>query len=213
MKNFNIRFSFLAVLLVLFSMVVFFVQYKKPFVKKKVDIYKLPLEIGEWKAKEIPVDEEVKKILETDSVLIREYSNGKDSVWVSLVYYEDSRVALHLPEGCGLGQGSRIIIRDKLKVSPVELEPFEVVRLVFTSPRGKQVMLYYFENGNIRTSSYTKLRFDMMKNKILSKSSRCALVRVSAPVEISVEKTENLLRSFIEGGFCGHLKQILSFEI
>ncbi len=77
----------------------FVIQSKQSKQKTEIDLSKIPLDIGEWRGKEIPIDKQTKDILETNSVLIREYTNSKDdAISLAIVYYKDSRIAFHLPE-------------------------------------------------------------------------------------------------------------------
>jgi len=199
MQGFRIRYIILIGILSIFSVIIFWIQYKQPVQKINVDISKIPLNIGEWQGEDIAIDKKTKDILETESVLMRKYVKGDNSVWLAIVYYKDSRVALHLPESCYAGQGSHIVKRDKEKIDIPGLKSFYANKLVLKGNKGNQIILYYFETGDIRTGSYQSMRWQMMLNKLKAKSNSGALVRFSMVITDS-SLTSNLetLERFIK---------------
>lgn len=198
MREFRIRYIILISIFCFFSIITFWIQYKNPLRHTNVDISKIPLNIGEWQGKEIPIDKKISAILETSSILMREYSNGKDSVDLAIVYYKDSRVALHLPESCYTGQGSHIVKRETEEISTLGLKDFYANKLLLKGNKGNQVILYYFETGSMRTNSYLALRWQMILNKLNSKRTSGALVRFSTvTTENSIANNLEILKKFI----------------
>ena len=200
MQKFQKGYIILIGIFVFFAGIVLWVQSRPCIVKTNVDIStKIPLHVGEWQGEDISVDDETKNILETEEVLIRRYINSKEEkVFLSIVYYKDSRVALHLPESCLTGQGSRLIERKSERIEIDAHQSFLVNQIITTSPRGNQLVLYYFKAGNLQTNSYMALRWQMMKNKLMAKSNSGALVKFSAPIEQSSDKTLKILKQFIK---------------
>lgn len=158
-----------------------------------VDLSKIPMQINGWQGKGIPVESDVNAILETESVLMREYKKGNDVVWLAIVYYKDSRVSLHLPESCYTGQGSQIVERGIEKVNT----QITANKFVLKGNKGNQIVLYYFESGDFRTHSYRALRWNMIMNKLRRKSNSGALVRYSVPIAKSQGETLKRLKEFI----------------
>lgn len=197
MERFKTRYVILISILGIFVLAVFFVKYKRPQEKTNIDISTIPWQVNGWQAEEVGVDTKTKDILETESVLVRKYSKGKHSVWLSVVYYKDSRVALHLPESCSIGSGSFIISKDREKISVPGEKDFYANKLVLKGDKGNQVIIYYFETDKLRTSSYQAMRWQMIKNKLKAKSNSGALVRFSALIEENPEKTTRTLKEFI----------------
>jgi EpsI family protein len=175
---------------------------------------KIPYEIGGWKGLDVEYDDSVKAILETDSIILREYVNGVKKLWLAIVYYENSRFSIHLPESCYSGQGSHIIEKsiekimfdtankpeithnksNKVKIN--KIDNFNVNKLIVTGNKGHRSILYYFETGNVRTHSYMKIRWDMIKSRIRKNKNNGALVRVSALVDDTANKTTEMLKEF-----------------
>lgn len=197
MQKFQKRYIILIGVLSLFVTLILMIQYRHPVERINVDLSKVPLNIGEWQGEEISVDEETKDILETESVLMRKYTRGNDSVDLAIVYYRDSRVAFHLPAGCYAGKGTYIVERGIEKINISESKNFYTNKLVIKGNKGNQVVLYYFETGDIRTNSYMTLRWNMMIDKLKSKRNDGAMIRFSAPIKDEPDGTLRILKQFI----------------
>lgn len=200
MQSFKIRCIIIIGVMIIFTGVILWIQYKHPVERPNVDISRIPLSIGDWQGEEIPIEKNIKDILETDAVLMRKYSNIKikgQEIILAIVYYKDNRVALHLPESCLSGQGSRLTERGQVGISIPGEKDFLATKIITTSDRGDMLILYYFETGGIRTNSYQTLRWHMLKNKLKLRSNSGALVRFSAPIKTDKDETLKTLKRFI----------------
>ena len=197
MQGLRLRYLIFIAVLSIFATIVVWMQYKQPSDKSNVDISKIPLNVGDWQGEDAAIDKKTKDILETESVLMRKYTKGENSVWLAIVYYKDSRAALHLPESCYTGQGSHIVKKDRETISIPGLENFYANKLVLKGNKGNQIILYYFETGDIRTGSYQFMRWQMMLNKLKSKSNSGALVRFSTPIGQNPDETLKILKKFV----------------
>lgn len=164
---------------------------------KSVDLTQLPLQTGGWSGKEIPVEEGVNAILETDAVLMRQYERGKDIIIVAIVFYKDSRIALHLPESCLSGKGSILTERATERVVLSSGEEFLTTKIVTKNDSFSNYILYYFEAEGTRTNSYQLLRWQMMLNKLRKQSSSGALIRISTPFVKDEERAEKTVKEFL----------------
>lgn len=158
-----------------------------------VDLSTIPIKVNGWLGKEIPVEADVNAILETESILMREYRKGNDKIWLAIVYYKDSKVSLHLPESCYTGQGSQIVERGTEKIN----DQIIANKFVLKGDKGNQIVLYYFESGDYRTHSYQSLRWNMILNRLKRKSNSGALVRYSIPIGQDQEASQEKLKNFI----------------
>ena len=199
MQKFITRYIVLIVILIIFSFLIVWVQFNQPQQKTSIDISKLPLDIGEWRGAEIPVDIQTKNILETDAVLMRRYINlNGDEIVLAMVYYKDSRVALHLPESCLLGHGSRLVNREKEKIEIPNKKNFYATKLEVKNDFGDNLVIYYFETGGQRTNSYFIFRKQLLINKLKGHSTSGALVRFSTDVKRGNSQSDlNTLKRFI----------------
>lgn len=198
MNNFKTRYTLTILLLLTAATIVFFLQRGSTGTATKIDIKTIPLKVGEWQGKDLPIDELTTDILETDAVLLRIYENPEGrQVAIAIVYYQDNRVALHLPESCLSGAGSLIVKED---VEPIQLsgqKDFDVNLLQVKGDKGNQVVVYYFESTGTRTASYKDMRWQRMMNKLRSRSNNGALVRFSTVSSSSPEEDLAVVKSFM----------------
>ncbi len=163
-----------------------------------LDVSRFPAIQG-WTGVEVPVERGVKELLETEDVLLREYRDGSGvTVGLALVYYADpERIALHLPESCLLGHGSRLVDRKPAVVHGPGGD-FPCMRLVTETPGGKAFVLYYFQTGGYHTGSYLGFRAALLTNRLKGNLAGGALVRFSMPLVpgMTEERCMKLLESF-----------------
>jgi EpsI family protein len=160
-----------------------------------VNLNQIPYKIGSWRGTAIPIEEQVSAILETDSVLMREYKKGSDKIWLAIVYYKDSRVALHLPESCYTGEGSQIV---ETGVETIAMD-LAANRLLVKGDKGNQIILYYFDTGGYKTSHYQSFRWHMILNQLNHRPNSGALVRFSIGYNAKdIETNLKKLKEFIK---------------
>ena len=63
-------------------------------------IRNVPLKIEGWVGMDLPLEERVYRILETKSIIHRRYISNNQTIFLSLVYYPETKVDFHSPEGC-----------------------------------------------------------------------------------------------------------------
>jgi EpsI family protein len=163
----------------------------------QADLAGIPNVMGEWQGEDIAVDQQTQDILESSAVLVRKYTSGDRAVWLSLVYYSDNRVALHVPENCSIGAGTDILAK---AVVPIAIEgglDSAANKLVIRKKRSTQIILYYFQAGEFITPSYIKMRWRMIGNYLKNKSSSGALVRYSTIADRGEEEAVKTLQQFI----------------
>ncbi|KPK96506.1 MAG: hypothetical protein AMJ95_13875 [Omnitrophica WOR_2 bacterium SM23_72] len=195
MKNFSVRYTLIIILLAIFSVIIFITDYKNRSIKISLDLTKLPLKVEGWSVEEMPIDDKTKSSLETDSILMRKYLKGDKVVWLAIVYYQNTQVALHLPESCYIGQGSYIVNTETEELKGADSLPFHANKLVLTGNKGNQLILYYFQTSGIITDNYLVLRWHMILNKIKTGTTKAALVRFSSLI---VEKNEKMTIEFLK---------------
>jgi EpsI family protein len=159
-----------------------------------------PRVIEGWSSRECGVENGTREILETDAVLVREFTDGSGvRIGLVLVYYpSEEKVALHLPESCLLGHGSRLSDRGSAKIRRGAQGDFPCMKLVTESGAGKSRVLYYFQTGRYHTGSYLDFRATMLMRQLSGRREGGALVRFSAAAEPGVadERCERALEEF-----------------
>jgi EpsI family protein len=161
----------------------------------------IPLEIGRWQGKDIPIENLVYEILETKSIIQRTYTSNAQEVFLSIVYYPETKVDFHAPEGCLGGQGIQIdksaknidIINDGKKVK------IKLSQLIWQR-EGKESLVYYFyKAGEFIGQDYIKLRLNLAINKFSNNKEKSgSLIRFSTPIlSGDIQKASNILSGFL----------------
>lgn len=165
-------------------------------------IEKIPMQIGSWHGEELPLEEKVYKILETRSIIHRNYTDGNgNSVLLSIVYYQDTKVDFHAPESCLGGRGEKVrkSIRN-IDINAVnEINKLEIAEIVSTSQRGKSLSFYFYKAGSFLGQNYIKMRLFIAKNRIFNKNSSGSLIRISS-LDFSSDEigTRAILNNFLQ---------------
>jgi len=96
----------ITILAVTTAIVLFFEQEPAVSKAKRHFARRIPLQLGEWKGSEEPLDPEVVEVLGTDDMLMRNYvNNAGDVVTFAAVFAKDNRRAVHEPMVCYNAQG------------------------------------------------------------------------------------------------------------
>lgn len=199
MKNLNLRFAIAAISLFICSAVLTLYQLSEVKALKTVDLSNIPDTIEDWKSKTVPVDKKIVDILQTPSVLIKEYYNSAgDRVYLTIVYYKANRVEFHSPERCAVGAGSYISEARREDIFDSSGNKFiNVNKLIVKGEHRAEVILYYFESEGFATGSYPQLRWHMIINKLKNKPNSGALIKFSSSTTGSLSNTEEQLKKFM----------------
>jgi len=200
MKN---RFLILCAIMAVTALAVNFLSYGT-FYKAEAAVQavrKIPLLMGNWVGRDVPLDPRVFDILETKAIINREYVSHGQMVLLSLVYYPETKVDFHAPEACLAGQGVQVsksprtiwIVYRNNKV------PIELNQLVRRHDGVDELYFYFYKAGDFIGRNYIKLRFNLALNKFKSKSRSGSLIRVSTPVSGgNYNAASKILTDFIE---------------
>ncbi len=63
-------------------------------------IEKIPLRLGRWYGVDVTLEERIYEILETKSIINRIYSLNGNSVFLSILYYPETKFVFLAPESC-----------------------------------------------------------------------------------------------------------------
>ena len=161
----------------------------------------LPLKVREWEGRRQPLEEWVYKILDTDTVLVNRYTNGREYVNLSVVYYPEEKVEFHPPEACNSSRGDAVMTLGTRRIVTDPQNPLLAIRVnVFsvTRPTGRQDLFYYFfKTGDLSGNSYLNLRIKMAMNHLLAKNTGGAMLVFSTPVVDNVESATKVLDNFL----------------
>lgn len=170
-------------LLIITAALVNFLEYGT-YYKAEVGIKALegiPLRMGEWVGRDVHLDEQIYRILETRSIIHRVYSAPGNEVLLSIVYYPETKVDFHAPESCLGGKGikiekspRRISFSNEGKKLEVELN-----QLLWDQGPDKTLVYYFYKAGDFVGNSYLRLRLALAANKVVSNNKSGSLIRIS----------------------------------
>ena len=163
-------------------------------------IENIPLELGRWHGKDVPIEEIVYEILETKSIIHRTYNYNGQQVFLSIVYYSETKVDFHSPEGCLGGQGIQISkSSETIDLDNIGMNTrIDVNRLIWRKGGNETLVYYFYKAGEFLGQSYIRLRLNLAINKFSNQEKSGSLIRVSTPVSMSdVQNSSKTLVSFI----------------
>lgn len=203
MEKIRNRHLILIIIMFLASVLVNFLTYET-YHKAETGIQaieKIPIKIGKWQGKDVTLDGQIYKFLETKSIIHRNYILNGKNVFLSIVYYPETKVDFHAPEACLAGQGIQISKNTKaifIKYNGKKVK-VKLNQLVRQNNNSNELIYYFYKAGDFIGQSYIKLRFTLAINKLSNNKKSGALIRVSTPVLMDDEqKTEKILINFIE---------------
>lgn len=161
----------------------------------------VPAQIADYvqKGVDIEVDERTKRVLETSTVLMRNYASSSGwPVQLTVVYAGTTRRSLHFPEVCLVGAGWEIRKQDMTAIG------FEFVarRLVLVRGNQQQAVLYWFKTGDHLTGNYFVNAWEWAKNQITFGSRTSAMIKLTTPIsspgeEMSFEMLNDFAMKFV----------------
>lgn len=195
MSDFTRRYL-IAIVLLLVTALITFGAYSTKSYSGTLYTRDIPMIIGDWRGRDIPMDERTYEILETRDVLMREYMNSSnEKVLLTVVFAQDNRKVTHPPEACFAGGGWKRINRD-IQTMSVENQTVKANRLILQKGANKQVVLYLYKAGKKVTPNYYAQQLNIILNGMMRRNTSSALIRISSMDDTDVEETTARTRKF-----------------
>ncbi|GJQ57890.1 MAG: hypothetical protein SCALA701_06910 [Candidatus Scalindua sp.] len=164
----------------------------------------LPLFFNGWAGREIEVDKRTLEILETNDVLIRNYTKGADTpVQLCIVYASNNRKVSHPPEVCYKGSGWSLEDKGSLLLATEagHKPTFQVMKLIIEKGGQKNLVLYWYKCNDTYTGNYYMQQIHIVKNGIINRQSTSGMIRLSTPIndneDVSMAKIENFFMDLL----------------
>jgi len=158
---------------------------------KNENLFKFPLQIGEWKGKEIQMEGWVFESLETPYAILRDYqTTDGDKVNFSIVWYDDKEIAFHSASACLGGIGDRLKEDEIYNINLANNKTYKIARLRTVKHNVERIVLYYYISDGHITGSQVELRKHIVKRRLKLKRTSAAFVRVMKTIKID-KKTDN----------------------
>ena len=170
----------------------------------EIGLQDIPYTIEEWRGRDLSVSERTYAILETENLLMREYTNPRgEQVWLAVVYCAGNRSAFHPPEICYLGGGTELLDKGVEKIEIRDSAHFLTMRvnkLLMEERAGKQIAWYWFTAGDRVITNYYRQQCYILWDELRRNRSGGTLVRVSTRViDDDLEGAMMRGRDFISG--------------
>ncbi len=147
----------------------------------------LPLSLGKWSIiDEIPATENEIRGLETQDIVRRIYSDGKDVVELVVAYIaQSSRKSAHAQEACLRGAGAQVSTIENMTLPEVGISG-KAIRLEYHDRR--HWVFYYYKIGDIYTADYLRSSWLMFFGGLSGRQGQgSSLIRLLTPQRMGEE--------------------------
>lgn len=168
-----------------------------PTAKEETLVSALPLKIGDWQGRDLPVEEDAYEILETRNLILREYTRGEDKVYLYIVYSQDNRKVSHPPEVCFEGSGITIVKKEPIVLELTGNNEVLANKLTVEKAGAANIVVYWYKAGNYYIDNYLKQQLRIALSRVQLKRTSGALIRLSAEMDPSnPDKAMENIRAF-----------------
>jgi EpsI family protein len=144
-----------------------------------VDIRKFPSTIGEWKGKDLPIQEWEYRMLETRNLITREYRDPSGrSIFMFIVYSETNRGVFHPPEVCLEGSGTTILDKQPERIDLDGGRSFLTNKLYLERNSQKEMALYCYKAGDFYTDNFYLQQTYLSLTQAFGKRAKGATIRI-----------------------------------
>ncbi|MEK7850023.1 MAG: exosortase C-terminal domain/associated protein EpsI [Candidatus Omnitrophota bacterium] len=153
-----------------------------PSAKEEVLVSKFPMQIGEWKGKDLPVEENAYEILETRNLILREYTRGSSKVYLYIIYSQDNRKVSHPPEVCLEGSGITVVKTQKIPLELAGARQIVANKLTVEKAGINNIIVYWYKAGEYYFDNYLKQQMKVALASLQFKRTSGAMIRFSAEI-------------------------------
>jgi EpsI family protein len=140
-------------------------------------------------------------MLRMSDYLVRRYVDpGGRSAWLYLAYWESQRrgADIHSPKNCLPGGGWEPVETTRMTIAVPGAAPITVNHFLIQKDRHMQVVIYWFQAQGTVVAGELDAKIEMVRSAVLKNRTDGALVRISAPVQGTVQDTTEGLVRYIQ---------------
>lgn len=143
----------------------------------------LPLQIGDWTGKDVPIRQKELDILGPGEYLMREYENASDQqppINLYIPFFPSQRAGdtIHSPGHCLVGAGWLPISREKIRLALKNGSSIPVNRYVVTNSGERLLVLYWFQAHGRVVATEWEAKYYLISDSIRMNRSDGAMVRL-----------------------------------
>jgi EpsI family protein len=151
-----------------------------------------PNDVGEWSGTDQAIPAPMLRNLGVDEHLMRRFSDGKESIWLYLGYYNNQMEGAvpHSPRHCYPGSGFTPIKADTITI-PVNYPGKREIRpnrYVFAKGMQREVVIYWYQSRGRAIADEYEEKIYLVFDSILRNRSDGALVRFSTGATAKTEE-------------------------
>lgn len=149
--------------------------------KQPSNLASMPLQVGEWRGKEIPVSQATASVLQATEVLLRDFVNADgDYVGLFVAYFRDQKYGsqIHSPRHCVPGGGWVV---EGLERVPFDLGTRQITvnRMTIAHKADVNQMFYWFHTRTGDLTSEYALKLDLVRNSLLFSPTDAVIIRLT----------------------------------
>jgi len=160
-----------------------------------------PLTLEGWSGEDDPFEESVMKVVATDDDLHRLYRKDSKYLWIYVGYYGTKKGGRtgHVPHHCYPAAGYRIVSIEKVQLTSRSGETVAVNHLILEKAGKTTSTMYWVHSGEhqVLTDGWM-MNLTRLRRRLLNGRDDGALVRVSGPVQGTIEETVERQKQFAE---------------
>jgi len=158
-----------------------------------IDISNFPKEVDGWTSQDVPLGKRVYDLLETDNLIMRNYTNAQgQTVNLYIIYSQTNRKVAHPPEICLQGDGAAITRKKTVTLT----DSITATELLLDKDNSHEITLYWYKAGPKFTNNFIKQQLDMSFKIITGQKTSIAMIRLIAEYKGDEEEALTMLRSF-----------------
>jgi EpsI family protein len=153
-------------------------------IPSRLPLSSFPMQLGNWSARDIPLDRETLDILGPGDFLVRGYRDPSSELpYVDLfvAYFPSQRTGdtIHSPKHCLPGAGWTPEENDRIAISLPGHAPFPANRYVISKAGARKLVLYWYWAHDRGVASEYWAKYYLVKDAISMNRSDGALVRIT----------------------------------
>jgi len=154
----------------------------------------LPVRLGAWVGRDLPVAASAWESMPGGQLLFREYRRGQARIFLTLVRSEQPG-AFHRPLFCYQGEGWSVVS------AGVRRLPGGGPAYTLLAQRGevRELMLYWYTCAGRPVAGRSRQQLAMLGERLHGRPGRGGMVRVAAPCGSSPAPAEAMVGAFLEG--------------
>jgi len=168
--------------------------------RKSLDAF--PVAVGDWQVQAAAnLDPEVINLLKVNDYVLQRYvDDGGRSVWLYVAYWATQRkgAQVHSPQNCLPGSGWEPVEASRLVIPLTASPPITVNRYLVQKDRSRQVVLYWYHSQGTDVAGEIQAKISMVKNAFVNNRTDGALIRISAPIQGTVQETTERLVQYVQ---------------